>query len=70
MIDWQKVTLNLRAKYGPLTKVAKVVGSDERHLNRLARGDIQQPRFNTGVALLDLHLEACPERHNLKEIGL
>jgi hypothetical protein len=68
-IDWQKVTLNLRRHYKPLATVAKEVGSDERHLNRLARGEVMQPRFNTGVKLLDLHSDVCPERHNLKELG-
>jgi hypothetical protein len=70
VIDWQKVTLNLRTHFGPLTKVAKVVGSDERHLNRLARGDVEQPRFNTGCKLLDLHLDACPDKHNFEGIGI
>jgi hypothetical protein len=54
MIDWQTVTLSLRAHYKPLSAVAKMVGSDERHLNRLARGEVSQPRFDTGMRLLDL----------------
>lgn len=70
MINWQTVTLNLRRHYGPLTKVAKKVGSDERHLRRLARGEVEQPRFNTGVKLLDLHSDVCPDRHNLRELAL
>lgn len=63
MIDWQKVTLNLRTHCAPLSQVAKVVGSDWRHLNRLARGEVQQPRFMTGVRLLDLHYDVMGERH-------
>lgn len=70
MIDWQQVALNLRAHYGPLTKVAKVVGSDAKHLQNMARGEVEQPRFNTGVKLLDLHLDACPDKHNFEGIGL
>ena len=62
MIDWQRLTLNLR-RYKPLSQVAKEVGSDWRHLNRLARGEVQQPRFETGVRLLDLHYDRFPERH-------
>ena len=61
-IDWQQVTLNLR-RYKPLSRVAREVGSDERHLNRLARGEVTQPRFDTGMALLDLHYDQFPERH-------
>ena len=69
-INWQTVTLNLRKFYKPLSQVAKEVGSDWRHLNRIARGEVEQPRFITGVKLLDLHLDKCPERHNMREIGL
>ena len=63
MIDWQRVALNLR-RYKPLSQVAVEVGSNERHLNRIARGEVSEPRFNTGVRLLDLHYEIAPERHH------
>lgn len=63
MIDWQRVTLNLR-RYKPLSQVAKEIGSDWRHLNRLARGEVQQPRFDTGMRLLDLHYDKCRDRHH------
>lgn len=69
-INWQTVTLNLRRHYKPLSQVAKEIGSDWRHLNNLARGDVLQPRFNTGVKLLDLHSDVCPDRHNLRELGI
>ena len=62
-IDWQKLVLNLRTNYKPLSQVAKEIGSDWRHLNRLARGETKQPRFLTGVKLLDLHLDKCPHLH-------
>lgn len=62
-IDWQIVTLNLRRHYKPLSQIAKEVGSDWRHLNRLARGEVNQPRFDTGMKLLDLHYDVCRERH-------
>lgn len=63
MIDWQKVTLNLRNHYKPLAQVAKEINSDWRHLNRLARGEVMQPRFDTGMKLLDLHYDKCREFH-------
>lgn len=69
MIDWQRVVLNLRTHYKPLSTIAKEVGSDWQHLNRLARGEVMQPRFNTGVALLDLHHRVCPQDHSLERIG-
>ena len=62
-IDWQLVTLDLR-RVRPLSSLARRVGSNERHLNRLARGEVNQPRFNTGLALLDAHLDLCPDRHD------
>ena len=59
--DWQRICLDIRTHYAPLSRVAKEVGSDERHLNRLARGEVQQPRFMTGVKLLDLHFDCMKD---------
>ena len=70
MINWQTVTLNLRTHYKPLSTVAKEVGSDWAHLNRLARGDVKEPKFSTACKILDLHLIACPKLHNLKLISI
>ena len=53
-VDWQVVCLQLRRDYKPLSAVAKEVGSDWQHLNRLARGDVSQPKFDVGVKLLGL----------------
>jgi len=61
MIDWQTVTIALRTHYKPLSAVAVEVGSDWQHLNRLARGEVMQPRFDTGVKLLDLAYDVLPE---------
>jgi len=58
--DWSLVCTLLRRHYGPLARVARDVGSDDRHLCRLERGDVQQPRFNTGVRLLDLAYDQLP----------
>lgn len=63
MVNWSAVCLHLRSRYKPLSEVAKEVGSDWRHLNRLARGEVQQPRFDVGMRLLDLHLDHCAELH-------
>lgn len=68
MIDWQRVCLNLR-RYKSLATVAREIGVDSRHLQRIARGEVKEPRFNTGVKLLDLHYEKCADRHNLQTIG-
>jgi len=63
MIDWQRVCLNLRQQYGNLHRVAKLTQLDERHLQRLARGEINEPRFNSGIRLLDLHYDAMQDKH-------
>ena len=67
-INFQTVTLNLRRHYKPLAKVAREINSDERTLNRLARGEVTQPRFVTGLKLLDLHYDHVPSKHNLREL--
>lgn len=69
MIDWMKVTINLRRHYKPLAQVAKEVGSDWRHLNRLARGEVNEPRFSTACRLLDLHFDKCPHLHSLDKLA-
>jgi hypothetical protein len=63
IIDWQQVCINLRHHYRPLSHIAKEVGSDWRHLNRLARGEVMQPCFDTGMKLLDLHFDKCRDKH-------
>lgn len=68
MIDWQRVCLNLR-RYKSLNVVAKEIGVDGEHLRRIARGEVLEPRFNTGVKLLDFHYEKFPELHRLDVIG-
>lgn len=67
-IDWQQVCLNIRASGLPLSQAAKAVGSDWRHLNRLARAEVAEPKFSTGLRLLDLHVERCPDRHTLNNL--
>lgn len=61
-IDWSKVVLNLRTQF-PLNYVSRKVKADVRSLGRLSRGEIKEPKFSQGLALLDLHLDACPDRH-------
>lgn len=66
-LDWQRITLNLR-RHKPLAQIARDIGCDEQTLTRLARADVREPRFTTGLRLLDAHHEHCPDQHNqLKE---
>jgi hypothetical protein len=70
LINWQTVCLNIRRHYKPLSQVAKEVKSDWKHLNRLARGETEQPKFKVAIRLLDIHHDHCPDRHNMKELAL
>jgi hypothetical protein len=63
-IDWQRLCLNLR-KHQPLSQFAKIIDCDEQTLTRLARGDISEPRFSTGLVLLDLYADLCGDTHTL-----
>lgn len=56
-VDWQKLALDLRMVRYPLTQAAKEVGAHPDYLRQLARGEIQEPKFTQGVALLNLHCE-------------
>lgn len=67
MIDWQRVMWNLRRECGPLTKVARLANADPQHLQRLARGEVYEPRFSLALRLLDLHLDYVPDHNNLME---
>lgn len=54
-IDWMALLLRVRAVTGrSLAAVAREVGMEERTVNRLARGEIAEPRLSAGLALLDL----------------
>ena len=61
-IDWQKLLLNLR-RHQNLDKVGKHLGVDPRTLNRIARGETIEPKFTTGIKLLNLHFDLEPEKH-------
>ncbi len=63
MIDWQKLILNLRSAGLSTLMVSKRANMDAQTVTRFARGELKEPRFSQGLALLDLHLIACPEKH-------
>ncbi len=68
-IDWQTVTLNLRAAGCPLAKIKSGARMDDQTIHRLQRGEIEEPRFSQGVRLLDMHERWCPERHSIEKIS-
>ena len=59
MNDWQKICLEIRSNYKSLHTVGREIGSDERHLNRLARGEVKEPKHSVGEKLLKLHETYC-----------
>ena len=61
MIDWALVVILLKKYYGSQDKIAKAAISDWQHIGRLARGETNEPRFNTGIRLLDLLAKHAPE---------
>lgn len=68
-IDWQRVLLNLR-RVESTWKTARETGLSGQHLQRIADGRIHEPRFNSGLKLLNRHHQLCHERHNLEGIGV
>lgn len=54
-VDWSKVVNVIRTRYKPLSQVAKEVRCDSKSLQNLSRGDIKEPRYTTGVLLLELY---------------
>jgi len=71
MIDWSLILNQLRAKYvhnqsiksdgtrRGMKAIAYVVGSDDVTLNRLARGEVKEPKYSVGVKILELHKKVC-----------
>lgn len=60
LIDWPLLLACLRKQAGPLSRLAPEAGMDERTINRLARGEIHQPRFSQALLLLDLAHDHLP----------
>lgn len=63
LIDWQRCVLNLRVAGFSCATVARKIGRDESLVQRIARGDAKRINFDDGLRLLDLHFDACPDKH-------
>lgn len=71
MVDWSLILNQLRAKYvhnqpvksdgtrRGMRAISYVVGSDPDTLNKIARGDVQEPKYSVGVKILELHQRIC-----------
>ena len=62
-VDWQRVMLNIRSCGVPLAQLRKYTKMDDRQIQRIARGEIREPRFAQGVAILSIHKVLCPRQH-------
>ena len=62
-IDWQKLLLNLKSAGVSYSTAARRSGLDPATTGKLVRQEIREPKFSAGLALLDLHLQICPDKH-------
>lgn len=53
IVDWT-LLLPLLQRRTSLTRIGDTVGMSEQTINRLARGEIKEPRLGQGLRLLDL----------------
>ena len=68
-LDWAKVTNNLRHAGFSCACVSRKLGCTEATLQKLARGEVCEPKFSTGVALLDLHHKHCNDKHDMETLA-
>lgn len=60
MIDWSECVCKLR-NHMTYCQIADAVGMSWQHVRRLAAGEVSEPRFNSGVRLLDLAYDVLSE---------
>ena len=56
MIDWQRICLDLRAVFGSLRQVGRLLHHhNPDYLTKLERGEISDPRYSLGEGLIELY---------------
>ena len=63
MIPWDSILYRLRSHHGSMVAVAREAGACPVALNKIARSEVTQPKFDTGVRLLDMHYDLDSEEH-------
>lgn len=63
-VDWQQIILNLRSAGMTYKEISNRIGVDAQTIGHLARMEIYEPKFSKGLALLNLHYDKCPDKHN------
>lgn len=65
-IDWQLLMRLLRRHYKSLAAISRELGMSHQHLERLERGDVEQPKYRQGLRLLDLGYDVLPRDEFLR----
>jgi len=63
IINWQKVIVNLKKSF-TYDQIKQQTGGAPLLLRRIYRGSEEEPHLSTGILLLDLHADTCPDKHN------
>lgn len=67
-INWQRVVLNIKAAGVSYQAAGRRVRMAPETIGHLARGEVNEPRFSQGVALLNLHHALCPDKHSVEAL--
>lgn len=59
ILDWQLLVLKLRS-VAPLSVISKRLRRNPEWLSTIARGDVKEPKFSDGIALLDYAHDHLP----------
>ena len=59
ILDWQLLVLKLRS-VAPLSVISKRLRRNPEWLSTIARGDVMEPKFSDGIALLDYAHDHLP----------
>lgn len=63
-INWLQVLENLQWVGIGVTQAASLAGVPASHLADIAKKKVEEPPFSTGLKLLDLHHDACFQKHS------
>lgn len=59
MIDWPLLALKLRC-HAPLHTISRELGKHPGWLSHISRGEVVEPKFSDGLALLDYAADHLP----------
>lgn len=64
MINWSQIVLNICAQNRwRMATLARKINSDAEHIRRLARCQIQEPKYSTGLKLLEMAKKTPVREH-------